>query len=109
MYVVDNSGVKSDEATVSETTLVSSLAGYVISLYTSQGSNGVYYHTSSLANSAADNSYRFTGADPNNYVCFGTDESVCPEDNIYRIIGAFNVNGEYQVKLIKNASLGRNY
>ena len=109
VYVVDNSGVKSDEATVSETTLVSSLAGYVISLYTSQGSNGVYYHTSSLANSAADNSYRFTGADPNNYVCFGTDESVCPEDNIYRIIGAFNVNGEYQVKLIKNASLGRNY
>ena len=33
----------------------------------------------------------------NNYVCFGSNESPCPTDNLYRIIGVF----EDQVKLIK--------
>ena len=33
----------------------------------------------------------------NNYVCFGSNEEECPEDNLYRIIGVF---GD-QVKLIK--------
>lgn len=37
----------------------------------------------------------------NNYVCFGTDEEICQNDNLYRIIGVFNDTGEYQVKLIK--------
>ena len=32
-----------------------------------------------------------------NYVCFGSDDATCPEDNLYRIIGVF---GD-QVKLIK--------
>ena len=59
------------------------------SLYTSQGSNGIYYHTSSLANSAGDNSYRYAGANPNNYVCFGSTASTCPSANLYRIIGVF--------------------
>ena len=27
--------------------------------------------------------YRYTGSNPNNYVCFGSEESVCPEDNLY--------------------------
>lgn len=73
--------------------------------YTSQGSNGLYYHTSSLANSASDNSYRYAGTNPNNYVCFGSEKNVCSEDNLYRIIGVF---GD-QVKLIKNTSLGNYY
>ena len=64
------------------------------------GENGLYYHTSSLANSAADNSYRYAGANPNNYVCFGDDCS--NEDNLYRIIGVFGS----EVKLIKNTSYG---
>ena len=57
----------------------------------------LYYHDSSLTNGAGDNSYRYTGANPNNYVCFGSNESTCPTDNLYRIIGVFGNN----VKLIK--------
>ena len=33
----------------------------------------------------------------NNYVCFGSDEQECPDDNLYRIIGVF----DNKVKLIK--------
>ena len=57
----------------------------------------LYYHDSSLTNGAGDNSYRYSGANPNNYVCFGSNESTCPTDNLYRIIGVFGNN----VKLIK--------
>ena len=65
-----------------------SLANYVISQYTgTQGENNIYYHDSSLTNGAGDNSYRFAGANPNNYVCFGSDEATCPHENLYRIIG----------------------
>ena len=59
--------------------------------------SNIYIHNSSLANGAGDNSYRYAGANPNNYVCFGTNTSPCPTDNLYRIIGVF---GD-QVKLIK--------
>ena len=78
------------------------LASYITSQYTTDGENGLYYHDADLANGAGDNSYRFSGANPNNYVCFGTDEVSCPEDNLYRIIGVFNG----QVKLIKATSYG---
>ena len=75
-----------------------SLADYVKSLYTgTQGDNNIYYHDSSLTNGAGDSSYRYSGANPNNYVCFGSNESTCPTDNLYRIIGVFG----NQVKLIK--------
>ena len=74
-------------------------ADYIKSLYTSQGSNGLYYHTSTLANSAGDDSYRYSGANPNNYVCFGSNATACPSDSLYRIIGVF----DNQVKLIKNS------
>ncbi len=98
VYVTDTSGVDSSVYTTSaETENTVLLAEYIKSLYTSQGSNGIYYHTSSLANSAEDNSYRYAGADPNNYVCFGSDAATCPEDNLYRIIGVFGS----EVKLIK--------
>ena len=74
------------------------LADYVISQYTgTQGENSIYYHNSTLANGAGDNSYRYAGANPNNYVCFGSDTTTCSEDNLYRIIGVF----DNQVKLIK--------
>ena len=41
-----------------------------------------------------------------NFVCFGTDASPCPTDNLYRIIGVFGenyhgVSGKQLVKLIK--------
>ncbi len=74
------------------------LANYVISQYTgTQGENGIYYHNTSLENGAGDNSYRYAGADPNNFVCFGSDAATCPTDNLYRVIGVF----ENKVKLIK--------
>ena len=75
------------------------LADYLKSLYTgTQGENGIYYHDANLTNGAGDNSYRFAGANPNNYVCFGSTQSPCPADNLYRIIGVF---GD-RVKLIKS-------
>ena len=74
-----------------------SLAEYVVSQYTgTQGVNGIYYHDANLTNGAGDNSYRYAGANPNNYVCFGSDEATCPTENLYRIIGV--IDGK--VKLI---------
>ena len=101
--VRDTNNIESSEYTINaETDDTVLLAYYIKGLYTSQGANGLYYHTSSLANSAADNSYRYAGANPNNYVCFGSTASTCPSDNLYRIIGVFR----NQVKLIKNTSYG---
>ena len=59
----------------------------------------LYHHTSSLANGAGDNSYRYAGASDqvNNFVCFGSTTNPCPTDNLYRIIGV--IDGK--VKLIK--------
>ena len=60
----------------------------------------LYHHDAKLTNGAGDNSYRFAGASDqvNNYVCFGSTQSPCPEDNLYRIIGVF----VDKVKLIKS-------
>ena len=110
VYVKDTNGVDSSVKTTSAQTesityictTGTNLATCIKSQYTSQGANGIYYHTSSLANSAEDNSYRYAGASPNNYVCFGLDESPCLEDNLYRIIGVF----DDEVKLIKATSSG---
>ena len=101
--VVDTNGKYSNSYVVSEKIEASqTLAEYVISQYNNiQGNNGIYYHNSSLANGAGDNSYRYAGANPNNYVCFGSDEEICPDDNLYRIIGVFDEN----VKLIKTISV----
>ena len=99
VYVKDSNN---RESSVSSTSIKTKsnvkLYNYIKSKYTSQGSNGLYYHDSSLTNGANDNSYRYAGANPNNYVCFGTNESMCPTDNLYRIIGVFGDN----VKLIKS-------
>ena len=81
------------------------LACHTAKLYTgTQGQNGIYYHDASLKNGAGDNSYRFAGASDqvNNYVCFGSNVTPCPTDNLYRIIGVF---GD-KVKLIKSTSVG---
>ena len=81
--------------------MVNSLASYITNLYTgTQGENGIYYHDANLTNGAGDNSYRYAGASDqvNNYVCFGSTQSQCPADNLYRIIGVF---GD-KVKLIKS-------
>ncbi len=68
---------------------------------------GLYHHDADLANGAQDNSYRYSGANPNNFVCFGPGaeiEGTCANDNLYRIIGLFDddKDGNYQIKLIKS-------
>lgn len=66
------------------------------------GDTTLIKHTSDLENSAGDNNYRYSGKNPDNYVCFGDssytgeDGSTCPINNLYRIIGLIDGN----VKLI---------
>ena len=86
-------------------TNLGNFATYIANLYTTDGVNDLYLHDGSGTYGtleAGDNSYRYTGANSNNYVCFGSDEESCPADNLYRIIGVFN----NQVKLIKSTSYG---
>ena len=73
----------------------------------------LYYHDGSLENGINDNSYRYAGASDkvNNFVCFGSTETPCPTDNLYRIIGVFDNkvgenHTEQRVKLIKSTSVG---
>ena len=63
----------------------------------------IYHHTSSLANGAGDNSYRYAGASDsvNNYICLGSNEATCPDANLFRIIGVF---GD-QTKVIRAKSV----
>ena len=105
VYVKDSNNRESSVSATSVRTKSNvKLYNYIKSKYTSQGSNGLYYHDSSLTNGAGDNSYRFAGASDqvNNYVCFGSSGASCPADNLYRIIGVF---GD-KVKLIKSTSVG---
>ena len=115
VYVKDTNGVDSSVKTTSAETINeifladvcsngTNLATCIKNYYNEAGQemSSMYYHTSSLANSAADNSYRYAGANVNNYVCFGSDAASCPSANLYRIIGVFG----NEVKLIKNTSYG---
>lgn len=83
------------------------LAEYIINnVYVEDGVNGLYYHDGvgdyeNANQEVGDNSYRYAGASPNNYVCFGSEEATCPSANLYRIIGVLNDNGEYQSKINK--------
>ncbi len=112
VYVTDTTGVESNVYTINaETENVvyladvcsngNNLASCITSFYNTYGTDTtkLYYHNSSLANGAGDNSYRYAGESDgvNNYVCFGSTASTCPSDNLYRIIGVFG----NQVKLIK--------
>ena len=100
----NNTGKTLDAEIIIQQNELKTLADWVIEQYNgTQGSNGLYYHNSSLANGAGDNSYRYAGANPNNYVCFGSDAEACPSDNLYRIIGVF----DNQVKLIKSTGYGK--
>ena len=111
IYVIDTNNVSSNVYSLTSTTSNPTyIADYIIEeLYTGDGNNGLYYHDGSGAYTNAnletgDNSYRYSGANPNNYVCFGSDEESCPDANLYRIIGIF----DNQIKLIKSTNLGNN-
>ena len=83
----------------------SKLACHVAKLYTgTQGEKSLYFHDSSLANGAGDNSYRYAGASDsvNNYICLGSDTTTCPDANLFRIIGVFGA----QTKVIRAKSVG---
>ena len=107
IYIKDINGILSSVySMIVSTAETIPLADWVIEQYGGiQGNNGIYYHTSDLPNSAQDNSYRYSGTNPNNYVCFGSTATPCPSGNLYRIIGVFD--GE--VKLIKSTSYGNYY
>ena len=113
VYVMDSNGIRSNTYSLSESTLTTMyLADYIKNnVYTGiDGDNGIFYHDgvgsyTNVAQEAGDYSYRYAGANPDNYVCFGSDESTCPNGNLYRIIGVFG----NQVKLIKSTSLGNYY
>jgi len=103
-----SNGGKKFEATIKmqkEETVLPILAEYITNLYTTDGENGLYKHDGIGTYGeyeAGDNSIRYTKANPNNYVCFGSYAKKCPDDNLYRIIGVF----DGKVKLIKNKSVG---
>jgi len=107
--VKDEKGIESIKVLEEIETLKEILTEKIKTLYTgTDGENNIYLHdgegTYTNANlEAGDNSYRYAGSHEsvNNYVCFGSDEETCPAENLYRIIGVFNNNGEEQVKLIK--------
>ena len=106
VYVKDSNGRNSIiYVTNAQTLYAVKLSNYVISQYTgTQGDNSLYYHNSSLANGAGDNSYRYAGASDsvNNYICLGSDATTCPDANLFRIIGVF---GD-QTKVIRAKSVG---
>ena len=65
--------------------------------------SGLYYHEgdgkdSGSSNEAGDLSYRYSGANPKNWVCYGSEAEKCPEENLYRIIGIY----DKEIKIIKN-------
>ena len=96
-YVLDSNNKISEYISKNIEITSMSLSEYVVSQYTgTQGVNGIYYHDANLTNGAGDNSYRYAGANPNNYVCFGSDDATCPHENLYRIVGV--IDGK--VKLI---------
>ena len=102
VYVVDTEGYSSEVSNLNvETENGILFANYIKnSVYQDDGVNGLYYHDGQGVYGyleAEDNSYRYSGSNPNNYVCFGSDNVTCPEDNLYRIIGVF----DNEVKLIK--------
>ena len=105
----NNTGKNMDVKIIMQREEYKTIASYIINdVYTADGENGLYYHdgVGSYTNAdqeAGDNSYRYSGANPNNYVCFGSDAEACPDEYLYRIIGVFDEDsdGEYNVKLIK--------
>ena len=116
VYVTDTAGHSSTQkgvsATTNEPTLAELCSGKTFAncikenVYTSDGVNDLYLHDgvgTYRSLEAGDNSYRYSGRNPNNYVCFGATGADCQDaENQYRIIGVFN----NQVKLIKSTSYG---
>ena len=68
------------------------MANYDASTMATGTTNLLYYHDENLEDGAEDGSYRYSGSNPNNYVCFGSNTTPCPAGNLYRIIGFMPVD-----------------
>ncbi len=102
---IDNMGKSLESELILQKEKVIGLTDYLVSNHVA--SNGFIQHTSSLTNSAGDDNYRYSGGDDvvtNNYLCFGSNEAVCPIENMYRIIGIFDGN----IKIIKELPIDKN-
>ena len=64
--------------------------------YLIKGDTTQYQTYNEVLNASVEKGY-LTKDNVKNFVCFGSDASPCPTDNLYRIIGVFN----NQVKLVK--------
>ena len=108
VYVVDSDSVKSNEDVTSARTTNPTLANYIINtVYQGDGVNGLYYHDgagtyTNASEEAGDNSYRYSGADPNNYICLESDAEKCSWNNLYRIIGVFDSEVKIITELIQD-------
>ena len=95
-------GNSETEVKIDPTPYYNSTLATAITSMSDAGDTSILKHTSSLENSAADDNYRYSGSDPDNYVCFGdssytgADGSTCATNNLYRILGVF----DGKVKLI---------
>lgn len=95
-------GNSQSENKVDPTPYYNSTLASALTSMSDAGDSTLLKHDSSLENGANDNNYRYSGPDPNNYVCFGdssyngSSNSTCPMNNLYRIIGVF----DGKVKLI---------
>ena len=59
---------------------------------------GLIKHSYDVLNSASDNNYRYMGANPENYIMFNNE--------IWRIIGIYEMYGNKHLKIIRNDSIG---
>ena len=86
-----------------------SISNCLIDLAVNGETSGLYHHTENLANSAGDNSYRYSGANPNNYICL-SNADVCNENDLFRILQIIpdalykNGNNNENISLIKVVS-----
>lgn len=101
VYAIDTAGKWSDPYKITVMTTKNLLSTYIKSKYTSQGENGLYHHDGTLTNGINDGSYRYSGANPNNYICLSS-ETTCSDAYLFRIIGVFGDS----IKIIKANSVG---
>ena len=102
-----NKVVNVDKALIGEVCKGQNFADCIKDNYTlendPESGSGIYHHDGNGTDSgygeyeANDDSYRYAGGNPNNYICFGSDEEKCPDENLYRIIGVYGSN----IKIIK--------
>lgn len=99
LYIVTNMAVNRNFLNNMKKTIKSELndsnfSRYLINHYEEDGIKLIRLNSTNYTYGIDDNSYRFTGANPNNYVKFKDS------DELYRIIGIFNE----KVKLVKATS-----